>query len=215
MIFIIFAYGPTLNRLKKYLALFSYIFHPVFIPVFATLFYIFAKSVAIGYQEKIFILLQVFIVTLVVPILFFFLLKATGKISSLMVPDISERKLPLVIQSFLIIILVKQSITLERYNELHFFMLGALMSTLIALILLFFKSKSSLHMMGLTGLTLFYFGLSMVYQTQNILLFAILIFINGLVASSRLEMKAHTIKEILIGMLLGGGPQLLLMPLWL
>jgi membrane-associated phospholipid phosphatase len=215
MIFIIFAYRPTLNSLKKYLALFSYIFHPVFIPVFATLFYIFAKNVAIGYQEKIFILLQVFIVTLVVPILFFFLLKATGKISSLMVPDISERKLPLVIQSFLLIILVKQSITLERYNELHFFMLGALMSTLIALILLFFKSKISLHMMGITGLTLFYFGLSMVYQTQNILLFAILIFIIGLVASSRLEMKAHTIKEILIGMLLGGAPQLLLMPLWL
>jgi membrane-associated phospholipid phosphatase len=215
MIFIIFAYRPTLNSLKKYLALFSYIFHPVFIPVFATLFYIFAKSIAIGYQEKIFILLQVFIVTLVVPILFFFLLKATGKISSLMVPNISERKLPLVIQSFLIIILVKQSITLDRYNELHFFMLGALMSTLIALILLFFRSKASLHMMGITGLTLFYFGLSMVYQTQNILLFAILIFINGLVASSRLEMKAHTIKEILIGMLLGGGPQLLLMPLWL
>lgn len=132
-----------------------------------------------------------------------------------MVPDISERKLPLVIQSFLIIILVKQSITLDRYNELHFFMLGALMSTLIALILLFFRSKASLHMMGITGLTLFYFGLSIAYQIQNILLFAILIFINGLVASSRLEMKAHTIKEILIGMLLGGGPQLLLMPLWL
>ena len=70
-------------------------------------------------------------------------------------------------------------------------------------------------MMGITGLTLFYFGLSIAYQIQNIVLFAILIFITGLVASSRLEMKAHTIKEILVGMLLGGGPQLLLMPLWL
>ncbi|MBC5840786.1 MAG: hypothetical protein K2Y30_12350 [Flavobacteriaceae bacterium] len=201
--------------MKKYLTLFSYIFHPVFIPVYATLFYIFAKNADIGFQEKIFILLQVFIVTLVIPILFFFLLKATGKISSLMVPDIAERKLPLVIHSFLIIILVKQSITLDRYSELHFFMLGALMSTLIALILLFFKSKASLHMMGITGLTIFYFGLSIAHQTQNIGFFAALIFTNGLVASSRLEMKAHTTKEILIGMLLGGSPQLLLMPLWL
>lgn len=132
-----------------------------------------------------------------------------------MVPNISERKLPLVIHAFLLIILVKQSITLERYSELHFFMLGALMSTLIALILLFFKSKASLHMMGITGLTFFYLGLSIVYQTQNIAVFALLIFINGLVASSRLEMKAHTSKEILIGMLIGGSPQLLLMPLWL
>ncbi len=207
--------STNICTLKKYLSIFSYIFHPVFIPVFATLFYIFAKSTSIGFQEKIFILLQVFIVTLVVPILFFFLLKATGKISSLMVPSISERKLPLVIHSFLIIILVKQSITLERYSELHFFMLGALMSTLIALILLFFKSKASLHMIGITGLTIFYFGLSILYQTQNFVLFAILIFIIGAVASSRLEMKAHNTKEVLIGMLIGGGPQLLLMPLWL
>jgi hypothetical protein len=215
MIFIIFALQPIATTLKKYLTLFSYIFHPVFVPVFATLFYIFAKNTTFAYQEKLFILLQVFIVTLLVPILFFFLLRATGKISSLMVPEISERKLPLVIQSFLLIILVKQSITLERYSELHFFMLGALMSTLIALILLFFRFKSSLHMMGIAGLTIFYFGLSIVSQTQNIAFFAALIFINGLVASSRLEMKAHTIKEILIGMLIGGSPQLLLMPLWL
>ena len=115
----------------------------------------------------------------------------------------------------MIIILVKQSITLERYSELHFFMLGALMSTLIALILLFFKSKASLHMIGITGLTIFYFGLSILYQTQNFVVFAILIFIIGAVASSRLEMKAHNTKEVLIGMLIGGGPQLLLMPLWL
>jgi hypothetical protein len=38
-----------------------------------------------------------------------------------MVPKISERKLPLVIQCFLLIILLKQSITVERYPELHFF----------------------------------------------------------------------------------------------
>ena len=166
-------------------------------------------------QEKIFVLLQVFIVTLVIPILFFFLLKVNGKISSLMLPDIAERKLPLVINAFLIIILVKQSITLEHYSQLHFFMLGALMSTLIALILLFFKSKASLHMIGITGLTVFYFGLSIAFQIQNIALFAMLIFINGLVASSRMEMKAHTLKEILLGTLIGGSPQLLLMPLWL
>jgi hypothetical protein len=63
--------------------------------------------------------------------IFFFLAKATGKISSIMVPKISERKLPLVIQCFLLIILLKQSITVERYPELHFFY-AALMSTLIA-----------------------------------------------------------------------------------
>jgi hypothetical protein len=45
--------------------------------VFATLFYILQKALALV-SKKIFILLQVFIVTLVVPILFSFA-KATGK----------------------------------------------------------------------------------------------------------------------------------------
>tara|TARA_R110000868_G_scaffold358128_2_gene619632 strand:+ start:598 stop:1203 length:606 start_codon:yes stop_codon:yes gene_type:complete len=201
--------------LKKLLSTCSYIFHPVFIPVYATLFYLLSKTTTLLYHEKIFILLQVFIVTLVVPILFFFLLKATGKISSIMVPKISERKLPLVIQCFLLIILVKQSITVTRYPELHFFMLAALMSTLIALVLLFFKTKASLHMIGISGLTLFYFGLNLLNNTQNTILFALLIFINGLIASSRLEMKAHTSKELIIGVLAGSIPQILLMPLWL
>ena len=132
-----------------------------------------------------------------------------------MVPKISERKLPLVIQCFLLIILVKQSITVTRYPELHFFMLAALMSTLIALVLLFFKTKASLHMIGISGLTLFYFGLNLLNNTQNTILFALLIFINGLIASSRLEMKAHTSKELIIGVLAGSIPQILLMPLWL
>lgn len=201
--------------MKKLISTISYLFHPVFIPVFATIFYLFASSLNLVYHEKVFILLQVFIVTLVVPILFFFLLKATGKISSIMVPDISERKLPLVIQCFLLIILVKQSITVERYPELHFFLLAALMSTLIALVLLFFKCKASLHMIGISALTLFYFGLSLLYSFQNTILFALLIFINGLVASSRLEMKAHSTKELIIGVLIGSIPQILLLPLWL
>jgi hypothetical protein len=41
-----------------------------------------------------------------------------------MVPKIGERKLPLVIQCFLLIILLKQSITVERYPDCIFFMLA-------------------------------------------------------------------------------------------
>lgn len=201
--------------MKKLLTTCAYLFHPVFIPVYATLFYLFSKKTVFVYHEKLYVVLHVFIVTLVVPVLFYFLLKATGKISSMMVPSISERMLPLVIQCFLLIILVKQSITVERYPELHFFMLAALMSTLIALVLLFFKTKASLHMAGISGLTLFYFGLNLLNNTQSTILFALLIFINGLVASSRLEMKAHTSKELIIGILVGSIPQILLMLLWL
>jgi membrane-associated phospholipid phosphatase len=132
-----------------------------------------------------------------------------------MAPLLSERKLPLLIQCFLIILLVRNSITVERYTELHFFLLGALFSTLIALLLLFVKTKASLHMMGISALTLFIFGLTLHYQTQNIALIVFLILTNGFVASSRLVMKAHTSVELIIGILLGSIPQILLLFIWL
>ncbi|WP_339921388.1 hypothetical protein [uncultured Flavobacterium sp.] len=201
--------------MKKILPLFSYIFHPVFIPVYATLFYLFSNNSFFINQEKYFVLLQVLIITVLVPLLFFLLLRATGKISSMMAPLLSERKIPLVIQSFLLILLVRKSITIERYPELHFFLLGALLSTLIAMMLLFVRTKSSLHMMGISALTVFVFGLSLHFQTQNIFAITFLTLMNGFVASSRLVMKAHTFKELIIGLFLGTIPQILLLYLWL
>jgi hypothetical protein len=132
-----------------------------------------------------------------------------------MAPLLSERKIPLVIQTFLIILLVRKSITIERYPELHFFLLGALFSTLIALLLLFVKTKASLHMMGISALTIFVLGLSMHFQTQNLFAIAFLTVMNGFVASSRLVMKAHTSRELNIGLLIGIVPQILFLYLWL
>lgn len=200
---------------KRIFPFFSYVFHPVFIPIYATLFYLFSNQSYFINREKYLVLLQVSIITFVIPILFFFLLRRIGKINSIMVPELSERKFPLIIQCFLIILLVRKSITIERYPELHFFLLGALFSTLIALSLLFFNKKASLHMMGISALTLFVFGLSLHHHTQNTLLIIVLVLINGLVASSRLIMKAHTPKELIIGVVLGSIPQMLLLYLWL
>ena len=41
--------------MKKILPLFSYIFHPVFIPVYATLFYLFSNNSFFINQEKYFV----------------------------------------------------------------------------------------------------------------------------------------------------------------
>ncbi len=99
--------------------------------------------------------------------------------------------------------------------ELHFFLLAVLYSTLIALILLFAKIKASLHMMGISALAVFVFGLSLHYHLQNIALIVFIILMNGFVASSRLVMKAHTTKELIIGILAGSIPQIMLLFLWL
>ena len=179
------------------------------------MFYLFANHSYFLNKEKYIVLLQVSIFTIVIPILLFLGLRSTGKISSAMAPLVSERKIPLVLQCFLLIFLVRTTITIERYPELHFFFLSAILSTLIALILLFANIKTSLHMMGISALTFFVLGLNLHFQTQNVYSLLFLIMMNGFVASSRLQMNAHTPKELLIGFLTGVLPQVLLMVLWL
>lgn len=181
----------------------------------ATLFYLFFNGANFTSQEKLFIFFQVLIVTVVIPVLAFFLLRATGNIDSVMAAKASQRKIPLLLHCFLIILLVRKSITIDPYPELHFFLLGGLMSSLLALILLFVRIKASLHMIAISSLTVFIIGLSLHLHVQNIFTIAILLVLNGVVATSRLEMKAHTIKELLLGFVLGIIPQFLLLALWL
>lgn len=201
--------------MKKILPFFSYLFHPVFIPLMATLFYFYYNETLFELKEKGFVLLQITILTVVVPILIYFLLKALNKIDSVMAYDLDQRKIPLVLQSFLFILLVKRSITIDRYFELHFFFLAALMSTLIALLLLFAKIKASIHMLAFSSLTVFVTGLHLHHPNHYLLVVPVMIFMNGIIASSRLVMEAHTPKELMIGFLAGSIPQLLLLVVWL
>lgn len=200
---------------KKILAFFSYLFHPIFIPVYAAIFYFFGNDPYFSNPEKYFAVLQIVIITIVIPILVFFFLRARKQVDSIMIPDISQRKTPLIILCFLTILLIRKSITMEQFPELYFFFLGGLFSTFTALILLFFKTKASLHMIAISALTIFAIGLSIHNQTRNISTIAFFVFMNGVVASSRLEMKAHTPKELVIGFLLGMIPQFLLFRFWL
>ena len=138
-----------------------------------------------------------------------------GKVNSVMISEVSQRKIPLVIQCFLTVLLIQKSITLEHFPEFHFFFLGGLLSTVLALIFVFFKTKASLHMLAISALTVFVIGLSIHNQTHNIYMIAFFVFINGVVATSRLEMKAHTNNEIVIGFIFGVIPQILLLHFWL
>lgn len=201
--------------MKKILPIFSYIFHPLFIPTIATFIYFLFTLPNYKTEEIIFVLIQTTILTILIPIAFYFFLRSTGRIDSIMIADIDQRKIPLLLQCFIIILLVQKSITIERYTELHFFFLGALLSTITALILLFCNIKASLHMLAISSLTVFVFGLNIHHQANAIPLVVFFVIISGFVASSRLEMNAHTSKELLIGLLIGSISQLLLLFLWL
>jgi membrane-associated phospholipid phosphatase len=132
-----------------------------------------------------------------------------------MVTQVSERKIPLIIHILLLIILVYKSITQDNIPELFYFFVGSIISSFIALILVFFKKKASLHMLGIGALTVFCICSSIYFHANNMVFLTFLLLCNGFVASSRLYMKAHTLKELIAGYIIGILPQLILLFFWL
>ena len=132
-----------------------------------------------------------------------------------MVSELSQRKLPLIFQAILLLVLINKGTTEDRISELYFYFLSGFISTVLALIFLFFKTKVSLHMLGIGSLLFFVIGISIHDQTNFLGSIVVLTFLSGIIASSRLEMKAHDFKELTIGFLIGTVPQVTLWFFWL
>lgn len=132
-----------------------------------------------------------------------------------MLSEISHRKIPLMLQIMLFAVLIQKSITLERFPSLYIFLVGGIFSTIVAFLLLFLKTKASIHMIGISSLTVFIIALSLSNEINTVHLVAFFIIMNGIVASSRLAMNAHSNKELLIGFLCGVIPQSVLFYFWL
>lgn len=202
--------------LKRILPFFSYLFHPIFISVLATVFYFFITTDRYFIYETIYLyIIQVLLVTVFIPLASFYLLIMLGKIDSVMVTNVSQRKLPLILHIILLSILIIKSIPKETIPELFYFFLGSIISSSVALLLVYFDKKVSLHMLGMASFTVFCISICMHFQIHKVIIIGVLLFCNGLVASSRLYMKAHTTKELVFGYLTGLFPQLLLLSLWL
>lgn len=201
--------------MKKILPFFSYLFHPIFIPLLGTVFYVLLEAQYFTLAQYLILFLQILIITFFLPIAFFYLLRTFGKIETVMLSDISQRKIPLLLQIMLFAVLIEKSITIDRFPSLYFFFVGGLLSTIITFLLLYVKFKASIHMIGISSLTVFIIGLSIHNQINTINLVALFVILNGVVASSRLFMEAHSNKEVLIGFLCGIIPQSALLYCWL
>ena len=201
--------------LKKILPFFSYLFHPLFIPLFGTLFFLYVNDNDFEPFTKYITLIQIVIITILIPMTFLYFLKIIGKVDSIMVSDLSQRKIPMALQLILMAMLLAKSISREQVPELFYFFLAGMISTFFALFFLFLKMKVSIHMIGMSSLTAFVIGLSILNYSNWIGIIVFLILMNGVVGTSRLQMNAHTGKELVLGFFIGLLPQLVLWRLWL
>lgn len=193
----------------------AYILHPLFMPLIGVLCYYSVSPKFIEPQFMMAKLIAVCIITIIIPIITFFLLKNLGVISSIHLEKISERKYPLIIQMVLLLLILKMVFKAYDDPELYYFFAGILFTSLTALFLVLFKFKASLHQMAISGVTFFILGLSLHFHINLLIWIAICVVLNGLVATSRLHTKSHTNSELIIGFAIGTIPQLLLYPYWL
>lgn len=184
-------------------------------PVFGVLFYFWLNENYFIPAQKYLLLIQVSIILVLIPIAVFYLLRTLGKANSMMLSDVSQRKIPLAAQAILIALLIMQSIRVDVVPELFFFFAGGFISTMIAFILALANTKASLHQMGISTITFFVIGLSLHNHKNAIAIISVLFLLNGLIATSRLYMNAHSGKELGIGFLAGMLPQMVLWYFWL
>lgn len=190
-------------------------FHPLFIPLYTVLCFFSIDDNYLVPAEKILIIIQVIIIMVLIPVAFFFMLRTFGKVDTVMVSDVRQRKLPLLLQSALIFLLIWQGISPDRVPELYYFFIGALAASILSLGFAFAGIKASLHMAALGAMLLFIIGLSIQNHYHAIGTVASLLVFTGLVASSRLEMEAHHAGELVLGFFAGAVPQVAVWYFWL
>ncbi|MEM5566617.1 hypothetical protein WNY78_15960 [Psychroserpens sp. AS72] len=201
-----------MNQLLKSI---SYIFHPLLMPLLGVVFY-FSKTPRFIpgsiMKAKVF---SITILTIVLPILLFYLLRTIKKVDSFHLVTVKERIIPLFINSIIIILILLRVLPLDEIPELHFFFIGILISTVTCFALALAKFKASIHMIASAGFFMFAIAIAIHFKININGTIALMCIIIGAIATSRLHLKAHTSIELIIGFFIGLMPQLILLNYWM
>jgi len=201
--------------MKLLIRSFSYIFHPLFMPLSGVLFYFYISP---RYFNLEFMYSKIFaatVMTAIIPILSFYMLKNLQLVSTIHLKDVRERRWPLLMQMTFTFLLIKLIFDGYEIPALYFFFVGILIASTTAFIMTFIKFKVSLHMIGISGVLFFVIGLSIHFSMNMLYWIAFGIFICGATASSRLDARAHTPIELVIGFIIGALSQLLVFTYWI
>jgi hypothetical protein len=183
--------------------LISYVFHPLLFSFIGTFLYLFLSPKHILKKQEYIILIVVFISTYILPLFFLGLLKKMNLIKSYQLETIEERKFPILFFILLFYMIGKILLNIQIVDLLAFSFYGVAIGLSFTYLLFSLKTKTSLHTLGIGGITGFVIIMSYEYQLNFNLIIAILIIFSGIIAVSRLKLKAHQPKEVYIGFLLG------------
>lgn len=201
-----------MNQLLKSI---SYIFHPLLMPLLGIVFY-FSKTPRFVPESimkaKVF---SITILTIVLPILLFYLLRTINKVDTFHLETVKERRIPLLINSVIIVLILIRVLPHDEIPELYFFFIGILISNITCFALALAKFKASIHMIASAGFFMFAIAVAIHFKININGTIALMCVILGAIATSRLHMKAHTTIELFAGFFVGLMPQLILLNYWM
>lgn len=201
--------------MRIFLTIISYLFHPIFIPVGGTVAYFLITPKHTPLELQAGNVLPIFILTVIIPIVTYLILKNIGVVSSMDMPTASERKYPVIIHIVLLLMILNKVLPNNYITELYFYFVGLVGASFTCLVLLFLKVKTSLHLVGIGSLLMYLINLSIHFEMNIVIGISFFICFTGLVASSRLYLNTHTKPELVIGLFIGILSQLLTVTYWL
>lgn len=201
--------------MKLFYRVISLLFHPILAPLAGVIAYFLITPKYSPIELQAGNVLPMFILTIVIPILSFFILRNIGLINSMDLPTVIERKYPLYIHLVLLSMIIYKVIPNNYILEVYFYFAGLIIATLVVLVLLFFKIKTSMHLLGMGGVFMYLINLSIHFEINITIGLSAMILLTGIVASSRLYLRAHTKMEVLLGFFIGIISQLLTVKYWL
>lgn len=193
----------------------SYIFHPIFIPIAGTVAYFLTTPKYSPLELQSGNILPIFILTVIIPIIAFLILKNLGVANTVFLNSVSERKYPLLIHIILLGLILIKVIPNNYIPELYFYFVGLIGAAFACLFLLYFDFKTSLHAVGIAGVLMYLINLSIHFEINIVIAIGLLTLITGIIVSARLYLKAHSKLEIILGLLIGLLSQLLTVKFWL
>jgi hypothetical protein len=190
------------NRIAKFI---SYVFHPVFMPVYSLMLLFNLKSFfnfELEFKSKLILLAFVLITTVVFPLLIVLLMKRQGFIQSYMMETRQERRSPYLITA------IFYFLTYNMFRQMHlpdmyiFSMMGAAILLVIVIIVNIWW-KISTHMVGMGGLFGLITGIALKLGMDMLFIIAAIMMISGIVGFARLRSGSHKPAEIYSGFLTG------------
>lgn len=181
----------------------SYVFHPLLFSFVGSFLFLLLTPKHIAKRQEYIILIVIFISTYILPIFLLTLLKKMDLIKNYHLNTIEERKFPIIFFIILSFMIGKMLLNIQIVDLLAYSFFGIALALLFTYLLFKTKIKTSLHTLGMGGLIGFVIIMSIEYQLNFNIIIAILFILTGLIAVSRLKLKAHLAKEVYIGFILG------------